>query len=58
MIEIVIGQSGLIVQYYGPCIVAIAEFKLRGKMCGLCGDFNGETSNDPKYASCENEFNL
>lgn len=46
MIEIVIGQSGLLLQYYGQSMVAIASSNLRGSMCGLCGDFNGEISND------------
>lgn len=46
MTEIVVGQSELILQYYEDSVVAIASFKLRGRMCGLCGDFNGEISND------------
>lgn len=46
MIEIVVGQSGLLIQYYGQSIVAVASSNLRGTMCGLCGDFNGEISND------------
>lgn len=46
MIEIVIGQSGLLIQHYGQSIAFVASSNLRGIVCGLCGDFNGEISND------------
>lgn len=52
MIEVTIGQSGMTLQYYGHTVVAIASGKLRGTMCGLCGDFNGETSNDQRTGLC------
>ena len=46
MIEVVIGNSGLVLQYYGESIAIISSFKLRSSLCGLCGDFDGEMSND------------
>lgn len=60
MTEVVVGQGELILQYYGESIVAIASFKLRGRMCGLCGDFNGEISNDdPKLITpCVEDFRI
>ena len=59
MIEIVIGQSGLLIQYYGQSVVAIASSNLRGSMCGLCGDFNGEISNEnTTFAPCIRELTI
>lgn len=46
MIEIDMGNRGVIVQYYGHSVVTMVDGILKGSTCGLCGDFNGEVSNE------------
>lgn len=46
MIEIDMSNRGVIIQYYGHSVVAMVDGILKGSTCGLCGDFNGEISNE------------
>ncbi|KAI5712531.1 hypothetical protein M8J75_009078 [Diaphorina citri] len=46
MIEVDMGKTGVIIQYYGHSVVTLIDGILKGSTCGLCGDFNGEVSNE------------
>ncbi|KAL1464421.1 hypothetical protein WDU94_004070 [Cyamophila willieti] len=46
MIEVDLGKSGIVIQYYGHSVVIMVDGILKGSTCGLCGDFNGEVSNE------------
>lgn len=46
MIEVDVGKTGIIIQYYGHSVVILVDGILKGATCGLCGDFNGEVSNE------------
>ncbi|XP_050534022.1 uncharacterized protein LOC126901548 isoform X2 [Daktulosphaira vitifoliae] len=39
-------HPGVTIQHYGQTVLMLVESKLRGHTCGLCGNFNGESSDE------------
>ncbi|BET01080.1 LPD_N [Nesidiocoris tenuis] len=42
-------RSGVVLQHYNSTVVILIPAIFRGATCGVCGDFNGDSFNEPSF---------
>ncbi|XP_014239788.1 uncharacterized protein LOC106661112 isoform X2 [Cimex lectularius] len=53
-------HTGVVLQHYNTTVVILVPAVFRGYTCGLCGNFNGDTYNEPSilYTNCDVDGNI